>query len=43
MAQAAKPQTQSPKPTPTPTPATPVTAQQATPRPGSVYTDFASI
>ena len=41
MAQAAKPQTQSPKPTPTP--ATPVTAQQATPRPGSVCTDFASI
>jgi|GEM_PF-4549853 len=44
MAQAAKPQTptqaqtDSSKP-----PVTPVTAQPAPPRPGSVFTDFASI
>jgi len=41
MAQAAKPQTQTTKPAPSP--ATPLVAQSAPPRPGSVFTDFASI
>lgn len=40
MAQAAKPQTQTPTQTTAPT--TPVLAQPS-PRPGSVFTDFASI
>lgn len=41
MAQAATPQIQTHTPAPAPTP--PVTAPQTAPRPGSVFTDFASI